>query len=254
MYFYWSNHYNHSSYNNLVISGLCGIRPDESDTLTINPLIDNSIQYFYLDDVRYHGRKLTIIYDQEGNKYKFGKGLTVLVDGKEKVVMPDGEKYKVVIGSPVQSKPSKQGFDYALNINRKGYPLPSASVNTVPDSSLYQAIDGRIWYFPEITNRWSTEGSTSSTDWYAVDFGKAREVSKVKIYLFADDKVFGVPENYTLEYKNGNDWHALQVGSATRLVANTESTITFNKVSTTAIRINFKHQTKQVALVELECY
>ena len=175
VYFYWSNHYNHSSYNNLVISGLCGIRPDESDTLTINPLIDNSIQYFYLDDVRYHGHKLTIIYDKEGNKYKFGKGLTVLVDGEEKVVMQDGDKYKVVIGGPVESKPSKQGFDYALNINRKGYPLPSASVNTVPDSSLYQAIDGRIWYFPEISNRWSTEGSTSSTDWYAVDFGKARE-------------------------------------------------------------------------------
>jgi len=124
----------------------------------------------------------------------------------------------------------------------------------VPDSSLYQAIDGRIWYFPEITNRWSTEGSTSSTDWYAVDFGKAREVSKVKIYLFADDKIYGVPEGYKLEYKNGSDWLALQGASPTSLVGNTVSTITFNKVSTTAIRLNFKHQTKQVALVELECY
>ncbi len=27
VYYYWSNHYNHSSFNNLVISGLCGIRP-----------------------------------------------------------------------------------------------------------------------------------------------------------------------------------------------------------------------------------
>ena len=136
VYFYWSNHYNHSSYNNLVISGLCGIRPDESDTLTINPLIDNSIQYFYLDDVRYHGHKLAIIYDEDGTKYKFGKGLTVLVDGEEKVVTQGVDKYKVVIGDPVKSKPSKQGFDYALNINRKGFPQPSASVNAVPDSSL----------------------------------------------------------------------------------------------------------------------
>src|SRR5688572_30601851 len=152
------------------------------------------------------------------------------------------------------SKPTKQGLDYALNINRKGYPQPSASVNTVPDSSLYQAIDGRIWYFPEITNRWSTEGSTSSTDWYAIDFGKVRDVSKVKIYLFVDDKVFGVPENYTLEYKNGNDWLALKDAGTKSLVGNTVTIITFNKVSTTAIRINFKHQTRQVALAELECY
>ena len=28
----------HSSYNNLIISGLCGIRPDKGDSLIINPL------------------------------------------------------------------------------------------------------------------------------------------------------------------------------------------------------------------------
>ena len=253
VYFYWSNHYNHSSYNNLVISGLCGIRPDESDTLTMNPLIDNGIQYFCLDDVRYHGHKLTVVYDKEGNKYKFGKGLTVLVDGDEKAVMQERDKYKVVIDGPVKSEPSKKGIDYALNINRKGYPQPSASVNAVPDS-LYQAIDGRIWYFPEISNRWSTEGSTSSTDWYAVDFGKAHELSKIKIYLYTDDKVYAVPEGYKLEYKNVNEWVPLKEQGVSRLIGNTSSTITFNKVSTTAVRITFKHDTQQVALVELEAY
>ena len=40
VYYYWSNHYNHSSFNNLVISGLCGIRPSPGDTLSINPLVD----------------------------------------------------------------------------------------------------------------------------------------------------------------------------------------------------------------------
>ena len=152
------------------------------------------------------------------------------------------------------SKPTKQGLDYALNINRKGYPQPSASVNAVPDSSLYQAIDGRIWYFPEITNHWSTKGSTSSTDWYAIDFGKTRDVSKVKMYLYADDKIFGVPENYTLEYKNGNEWVALKGDGVPKLIGNTGNTITFNKVSTTGVRITFQHDTKQVALVELEAY
>ena len=254
VYFYWSNHYNHSSYNNLVISGLCGIQPDDSDTLTLNPLIDNSIEYFCLDDVRYHGHKLTLVYDKEGNKYKFGKGLTVLVDGDEKVVMQDGDKYKVAIGAPVKSEPSKKGIDYALNINRKGYPQPSASVNTVPDSSLYQAIDGRIWYFPEISNRWSTDGSTSTSDWYAIDFGKARELSNVKIYLYADDKVFAVPDEYKLEYRSGSEWVPLKEAGVSKLIGNTSSTIAFNNVNTTGIRITFKHDTKQVALVELEAY
>ena len=67
----------------LIITGLCGIRPSEGDTLVINPLLDNSIQYFCLDDVLYHGHKLTVVYDKDGSKYKLGKGLTVFVDGKK---------------------------------------------------------------------------------------------------------------------------------------------------------------------------
>src|SRR5262249_27028925 len=45
VFWYWSNHYLHSTYNNLIISGLCGIRPSERDTLTVNPLVDSSIHY-----------------------------------------------------------------------------------------------------------------------------------------------------------------------------------------------------------------
>ena len=177
-----------------------------------------------------------------------------MVDGEEKVVMQDGDNFKVDIGRPVKGKLSKQGFDYALNINRKGYPQPSASVNAVPDSSLYQAIDGRIWYFPEITNRWSTEGSTSTSDWHAIDFARTQELSDVKIYLFADDKIYAVPDGYKLEYRNGNEWVRLKEEDGSKLIGNTVNTITFNPVSMTGLRITFKHDTKQVALVELEAY
>ncbi|MCU0370676.1 MAG: hypothetical protein MUC31_04630, partial [Bacteroidales bacterium] len=69
VYYYWSNHYNHSSFNNLIITGLCGIRPSDSDTLTIHPLVDPSIEYFCLDDLRYHGHKLTVIYDKDGDRF-----------------------------------------------------------------------------------------------------------------------------------------------------------------------------------------
>jgi Trehalase len=80
VHYYWSNHYNHSSFNNLVITGLCGIRPAESDTLTINPLADDSIQYFCLEDILYHGHKVSVVYDKDGSKYNLGKGFTIFVD------------------------------------------------------------------------------------------------------------------------------------------------------------------------------
>lgn len=254
VYYYWSNHYNHSSFNNLVITGLCGIRPSAGDTLVVNPLLDSSIRYFCLDDVLYHGHHLTVVYDKDGNRYKSGKGLSVYVDGKKVALLQDEGRYKVVTGPAVIGSKPKQDTDLALNIRKKDYPVPSASVNTHPDS-LYQAIDGRIWYFPEIRNRWSTLGSHSTTDWFALDFGQAHEVSGVKIYPYTDD-IIGVPDSFSVEYENAGQWLPVKVKelNPARPAGNTVNTLVFDKVSTSRIRINLKHEKNPVALTEVECY
>jgi hypothetical protein len=256
VYYYWSNHYNHSSYNNLVITGLCGIRPSESDTLVLNPLIDNSIEYFCLDDVFYHGHKLTVVYDRDGTRYKHGKGLTALVDGKKTELFNMGDRQAIVVGASILNPSSLQPTDYALNIWHKGYPAPSASINTTPDTSLYQAIDGRIWYFPEITNRWTTAGSTANTDWYALDFGQPREISSIKIYLVADNKMFAAPDSIKIEIQTGDKWErvALKGQLPASPVGNAENTLVFDKTFATRLRINFTHSQKQVAVSEIECY
>ena len=256
VYYYWSNHYNHSSFNNLVITGLCGIRPSNSDTLVINPLVDNSIKYFCMDGVQYHGHNVTVVYDKDGNKYKSGKGLTVFVDGKKAELLQQNEKAEIIIGAAIVKHKPKASVDYALNITRTGYPIPSASINALPDTSLYQAIDGRIWYFTEITNRWTTLGSASTTDWYALDFGKTHEVSSLKIYLVDDSVTYGVPDNISIEYKNNNAWMPVRLKNSNqpKFIGNTINEIDFNKVSADAIRIKFTHTKKQVAVTEVECY
>jgi hypothetical protein len=79
-----SRYYNHSTFNDLMITGLIGLRPRADDTLEINPLIPaDKWDWFCLDNVLYHGRNITIIWDKEGKKYKKGKGLTILVNGKK---------------------------------------------------------------------------------------------------------------------------------------------------------------------------
>jgi hypothetical protein len=76
--------YNHSSYNDLIITGLVGLRPRPDNIVEVNPLLpDDTWDYFCLDNVLYHGRILTIIWDRTGKKYNRGKGLTVLADGKK---------------------------------------------------------------------------------------------------------------------------------------------------------------------------
>jgi hypothetical protein len=79
--------YNHSTYCDLVISGLIGLRPRADEQVEINPLVpEGTWDYFCLDQVRYHGRWLTILYDRTGEHYKKGKGLRLFADGKETAV------------------------------------------------------------------------------------------------------------------------------------------------------------------------
>ena len=61
--------YNHSSFCDLVISGLVGIRPQSEDVLIVNPLIpEDKWDYFALDHIMYHHKKLCILYDKAGKK------------------------------------------------------------------------------------------------------------------------------------------------------------------------------------------
>jgi hypothetical protein len=79
-----SRYYNHSTFNDLVITGLVGLRPRSDSTIEVNPLVpDNTWDWFCLDNVLYHGRNLTILWDKDGTRYHRGKGLRVLVDGKQ---------------------------------------------------------------------------------------------------------------------------------------------------------------------------
>ena len=76
--------YNHSTFCDLVINGLVGLRPQADDTVLVNPLVPaDKWDYFCLENVPYHGRLLTILWDKTGKRYGKGPGLRVLADNKE---------------------------------------------------------------------------------------------------------------------------------------------------------------------------
>ena len=78
-----SRYYNHSTFNDLMITGICGLRPQADGSIVVNPLVpEDTWDYFCLDGVSYRGHVLTIIWDKDGQRYHQGSGLTVMVDGK----------------------------------------------------------------------------------------------------------------------------------------------------------------------------
>jgi hypothetical protein len=79
-----SRYYNHSTFADLLITGVVGLRPRTDDLVEVEPLLPDGVwDWFCLDGVKYHGHSLTIIWDKTGQRYGRGKGLIVLADGKE---------------------------------------------------------------------------------------------------------------------------------------------------------------------------
>lgn len=78
-----SRYYNHSTFCDMIITGICGLRPRPDNSVEVNPLLpEGKWDYFCLDNVLYHGRNISIVWDKDGGRYHVGKGLRVFVDGK----------------------------------------------------------------------------------------------------------------------------------------------------------------------------
>jgi hypothetical protein len=79
-----SRYYNHSTFCDLVITGLVGLVPQQDDAVVVDPLLpDDTWDWFCLDNVLYHGLILTILWDRDGDKYGKGKGLQIFADGQK---------------------------------------------------------------------------------------------------------------------------------------------------------------------------
>jgi len=71
--------YNHSTFCDLILSGLLGIDANEVDGLTADPRIPENWTYFRVCGVVHRGRKFAIVYDRDGTRYGLGKGLQIML-------------------------------------------------------------------------------------------------------------------------------------------------------------------------------
>jgi hypothetical protein len=79
-----SRYYNHSTFCDLIITGIIGLRPRPDNIIEVNPLIpQEKWDWFCLDNVKYHGQTLSILWDKTGEHYGKGKGFHLFVNGKK---------------------------------------------------------------------------------------------------------------------------------------------------------------------------
>jgi hypothetical protein len=184
--FYHSEHYFHSGYVDLIVTGLAGLRPRADDTLEVNPLVPGDWDWFALDDVAYHGRRVTIVWDRDGTRYGRGRGLMLFVNDRKVASRPD----LGLISAPLPPLPRgrrEEGRLHNWAVNSGGTPFPLATAShAAPLHPPFYAVDGSYWYHRSPPNRWTSEGSVNASDWFEVDFGVERPVETVRLY-FLDD-------------------------------------------------------------------
>jgi hypothetical protein len=243
-----SHHYNHSGFVDLIITGLCGIRPRSDEMLEVNPLLSDDISWFCLENVSYHGNLVTIVWDVDGKKYGRGAGLSIYVNGT--LAVKPGALTSVTI--PIKTLATKgkaKEIDSALNIYRIGNPAPSASSDS--GDTLWQAVDGRTWYFPEMVRGWSpVAGETES--WYEVAFEEPTLVRLVTVSFYADGKSVLVPDSFEIQAMDTHWWTTIY-RSKGEVISNTGIRVKVKSVSTNRIRLLLKHSSA-MRLVSFQCY
>ena len=134
--------YNHSTFCDLVLSGLAGIVAREPGQIEIRPLFPADWDYFKVEGVRYHGQDLSVVWDRTGAKYG-AAGYRVTLGGEELCASALPVGFVCPHDAPVPAHGSRLELTTPLDSRRRSSAVaaPAAglfvgSTNTVASAAL----------------------------------------------------------------------------------------------------------------------
>lgn len=257
-----SEHYFHSSYINLVVTGLVGLRPRADDIVEIHPLAPDWWDWWCLEAVPYQGRDLTIVWDRDGSKFGRGAGLTIRC-GTEKANSPKLGRLTMklppiesgrAVASAADPRRSRR-VNFAVNNDGESFPRLKASF-TAERTSLAALNDGNHWYHKVPTNRWSAEASGNPRDVITCDFGTPRTIDELRLMFLDDGEGIVPPASFSVEMLVDGSWQtpdraARMPVTPTGRMANR---VTFAARAASAVRVTFEHGRGWTGLSEFEAW
>ncbi|KAK4499743.1 hypothetical protein PRZ48_007929 [Zasmidium cellare] len=243
-----SHHYFHSGYNDIIISGLVGIRPRADNVIEVNPMIPegSDITSFRIQDVPYHGHSVAVQWEASGS------GLQVEVDGT--VLASASQLGRLTADIPAASAPAiERRIAKSIQLVRGDFPKGSASSGNDTER-IHDAIDGGVWFFPELPNGWDSDGTeTDSEQWYAIEFASPTEFTGAELAFFANGDDFALPKDYSIQQFDGSNW--VDVWDRPQLVENGLTAVEGDSVTTGKIRVAFTQLAgKKTRLVEFKLF
>ena len=199
-----SEHYFHSGFCDLVITGLVGIEDGHKDssvqTLSIRPLVPSGWEYFALDGLQVRGHEVSVVWDKAGSRYGKGEGLLVFVDGKlakqsKEMVPLETELPKSQVME--ENKSPEQWVNHLVGNDGLYYPKITAT-STQNGTSIAKLCDGNYWYMQHPPNRWESEAVERVQ--IDIDLGMPRTMETLDL-KFLDDTL----PAWTAEGRKGSE-------------------------------------------------
>ncbi len=207
-----SEHYFHSGFCDLIITGLVGVVPSVDQELTIKPLAPADWDYFALDQLQYQGHTLTVFWDRTGQRYGHGAGLQVWANGKLVARSQKLEALEVELPDPPETAEPSSTVRTNFAVNNDGWYFPRFTSSFAnPQTPINKLHDGNSWYHEHPPNRWTCQGSPNPVDWVVVDFGTARTFDEIQLYFLDDDgkTPIAAPRSATLESWQEGNWQPI---------------------------------------------
>ena len=198
-----SEDYNHSTFADLVVTGLLGVRPALDDPLRLRPLVPDSWDHFALQRLPYHGRVLDVVWDRSGAHYGGAAGLSVWVDGE-----------RVVSGAPLRATDVRitrrpvgtadRTVNYAYAPKGLGPAVATAS-SSAAGTSASDADDGRSWASAVPPNRWVSQLADRSPSWQ-VELPGTLEVTGLAALVLDDGAGVRAPSAWSVQVRRAGRW------------------------------------------------
>lgn len=125
------NHVMLGNMNYIFIEDMGGIQPRSDDKLELWP-IDLGYEHFMVNDLRYHGKDVTIVWDPDGTHYNLGKGYSLFLDG-ERVASADRLGHFVYDPASRTVTESAEGVTVTVHADEASS-LPSAVDTEIEDA------------------------------------------------------------------------------------------------------------------------
>lgn len=223
--------YNHSTFADLVISGLIGLRPGDDDRIEIRPLLPpDQWDYFALGPLAYRGHDVAISWDRTGRRY--GKpGLHVTIDGR-----------------PAASRATLGPLSAALPERAiSGYTAPAVRDEIGPGMVDHVTATASFWKADppdavldanDADGVWDFYSSGLDTDWLQVTFPAPLDLKAICWWGYEDEKRHKAPAAAAIEIWIGSAWRPVRSPKAEPAIPTTaRNRIAFSPERTDRVRL-----------------